>query len=72
MHTGIGIFEWIFWAIAIIFLVLALMRSEKVSSASGLGARLQSVSLLFLWGVGLLAAIAGFITAVIDNRMNAS
>ncbi len=67
-HGGYGVFEWIFWVLAFIFFGLALFRGEKLSTGPVAGVRLRSGLLATMWILGLVFALAGFITAIIAMR----
>jgi hypothetical protein len=69
MHTGIGIFEWVFWGIAIVAMFLALWKSERLSSASGPGVHVRPSGLFFLWFLAVAGGIAGFISSAIALRI---
>ncbi|PYI40168.1 hypothetical protein CVS30_01200 [Arthrobacter psychrolactophilus] len=65
---GYGFFEWIFWVLAFGFGILALMRSEVMSTQSSQKKNGNSGQQILLWLVTVAFALAGFVTAVLAMR----
>ena len=63
-----GLFQWLFWVLAIGTALLALMRSEVFSTNTSQRVHRHSGQLLFMWIMAATFALAGFVTAALAMR----
>ena len=63
-----GLFQWLFWVLAIGTALLALMRSEVFSTNTSQRVHRHSGQLLFMWIMAAGFALAGFVTAALAMR----
>lgn len=63
-----GLFEWVFWILAIGTGLVALMRSEVLSTNSSQRAHHHSGQQVLLWILAVAFAISGFVTAALAMR----
>ena len=63
-----GLFQWLFWVLAIGTALGALMRSEVFSTNTSQRVHRHSGQVFFMWIMAAGFALAGFVTAALAMR----